>query len=77
MLDIDKLLLANMRQIRPPVPFSDPEHVLLPQRDVAQRPFEGQPRKYASPRRLPEHAVKISSVTVLGTGYGLFRKFFP
>jgi hypothetical protein len=61
-----------MRERRPPVRFSDPVYVVLPRRNVVLMPFEGQPRKYASPRRLPGLAVKISSVQ--GAGYGLFLR---
>ena len=46
--------MATMRQSRPPARFSDPVHVVLPRRNVILRPFEGQPPKYARPRRLPE-----------------------
>ena len=67
---MDRLLLASMRERRPPVRFSDPVHVVLPRRNVFLRPFEGQPRKYAS--RLPGLAVKISSVP--GAGYGPFLR---
>ena len=69
---MDRLLLASMRESRPPVRFSDPVHVVRPRRNVVLRPFEGQPRKYASPRRLPELAVKMSNVR--GAGYGLFLR---
>ena len=69
---MDRLLLASMRELRPPVRFSDPVHVVLPRRNVFLRPFEGQPRKYASPCRLPGLAVKISSVP--GAGYGPFLR---
>ena len=65
-----RFIMATMRQSRPPARFSDPVHVVLPRRNVILRPFEGQPPKYARPRRLPELAVKKSRVP--GAGFGLF-----
>jgi hypothetical protein len=61
-----------MRESRPPVRFSDPVHVVLARRNIVLVPFEGQPRKYAIPRRLPALAVKISGVR--RAGYGLFLR---
>jgi hypothetical protein len=60
----------NMRKSRPPVRFSDPVHIVPARRNIVLVPFQGQPRKYASPRRLPVLAVKISGVQ--RAGYGLF-----
>jgi hypothetical protein len=62
--------MATMREIRPPVRFSDPVYVVLPRQNVVLRPFTGQPVKYARPFRLPGLAVKISGVP--GAGFGLF-----
>ena len=64
--------METMRESRPPVRFSDPVHVVLPRRNVVLKPFVGQPRKYAGPRRLPGLEVKISRIR--GAGLGLFLR---
>lgn len=62
--------MATWRNGRPPVLFSNPVHVVLPRRGVLLHPFEGQPRKYATPRRLPGLEVKKSGIS--NAGFGLF-----
>ncbi len=62
--------MATMREIRPPVRFSDPVYVVLPRQNVVLRPFTGKPVNYARPFRLPGLAVKISGVP--RAGFGLF-----
>jgi hypothetical protein len=72
LLDIDRSLLASMRERRPPVRFSDPVYEVLPRKNVVLRPFEGQPRKWASPRLMPGLAVRNSSVR--WAAYGIFLR---
>ena len=62
--------MATWRNGRPPVRFSNPVHVVLPRKGVVLHPFEGQPRKYAQPRRLPGLEVKESGIS--NAGFGLF-----
>jgi hypothetical protein len=72
LLDIDRSLWASLRERLPPFRFSDPVYEVLPRQNVVLRPFEGQPRNWASPRRLPGLAVRNSSVR--GAGYGIFLR---
>ena len=62
-------LITPMRIIKSPVRFSNPIYNVRP-RMVVLKPFLGQPRKYAVPRRLP--AVQVRESTIPGAGFGVF-----
>ena len=68
------ILMATWRNGRPPVRLSDPVHVVLPKTNVVLSPFEGQPKKYSRPRRLPGLAVKVSGVRKAGNGVFLAER---
>jgi len=64
--------MATWRNGRLPVFFCDPVHIVLPCHGVVLHPFEGQPRKYAAPFRLPGLEVRKSGIDK--AGFGLFLR---
>jgi hypothetical protein len=69
---LEQVSMATWRNGRPPVLFSDPVHIVLPRHGVVLHPFEGQPRKYTAPLRLPGLEVKKSGIAK--AGFGLFLR---
>ena len=63
-------LAETMRVSIPPVRFSDPKVIVPPRREVVLKPFQGQPRKYAKPLRLPQ--LVLGNSTIKNAGIGLF-----
>jgi hypothetical protein len=66
--------MATWRNGRPPIRFSEPVHVVLPRHDVVLYPFQGQPKKYAEPRRLPGLEVRKSGIPKAGNGLWLAER---
>jgi hypothetical protein len=69
-----QVLMATWRNGRPPVRWGDSVHVVLPYHDLVLSPFEGQPRKYATPRRLPRCEVRESGIPKAGNGLWLAER---
>ena len=60
--------MAYWRKGHPPVRLDDPVHYVFPLPEFQLCPFQGQPRKYRAPRRLPGLQVRKSGIRRAGNG---------